>query len=560
MQKALTGPKHSLTFRNKYLAVVLSVAAFLLSSVSSFGQGAAPPGYAPKVFSYGNWYNRLRADSAVHIPNKAGLFKNDNDTTPQLFVFNDTLRMFANGTFRTVGGTGSGGTNIFNSNGRIPNGVTRRLSGGDRAYLYLDSLVDFGITDSLGRLMFEVDPINSLLSLSAYGPGSSLVTNLSLGPDGVLGLSASGGLEIGDVGGSIASFSLKQQSAQGATTTLRWPVLDNLPGDTLATKRDVRVASNLDAVLGLGDTAYQKDIVTTWDSQSAAFNAGFARRFLQIHADSLGGTFDVGDVDGNRTALFMFMSQRAVGVRADSGFQIGGLGNSRFNLFQTQAGQTIQIVRLRLPNTGNFIDTVATLFDVRNGGGGATIPPNVGSGYRFYAPQTPGFKSFTCTGCTLDSATTGQIGITVTDATISTSNITTNNATTSKHGFVPILPNDATKYYDGTGVFSTPPGGSFGYTFATAVNTSNYTVTTSNYVNLPDLTGQANRNVVLPSSPVGGQILSLENNNTPGSTFSWIPTNGTIVDWGNNTITTIPNLSVVDLVYNSTTTKWKIHN
>lgn len=378
MQKALTGLKHSLTFRNKYLAVVLSVAAFLLSSVSSFGQGAAPPGYAPKVFSYGNWYNRLRADSAVHIPNKAGLFKNDNDTTPQLFVFNDTLRMFANGTFRTVGGTGSGGTNIFNSNGRIPNGVTRRLSGGDRAYLYLDSLVDFGITDSLGRLMFEVDPINSLLSLSAYGPGSSLVTNLSLGPDGVLGLSALGGLEIGDVGGSIPSFSLKQQSAQGATTTLRWPVLDNLPGDTLATKRDVRVASNLDAVLGLGDTAYQKDIVTTWDSQSAAFSAGFARRFLQIHADSLGGTFDVGDVDGNRTALFMFMSQRAVGVRADSGFQIGGLGNSRFNLFQTQAGQTIQIVRLRLPNTGNFIDTVATLFDVRNGGGGGGTTNGVG--------------------------------------------------------------------------------------------------------------------------------------------------------------------------------------
>lgn len=46
----------------------------------------------------------------------------------------------------------------------------------------------------------------------------------------------------------------------------------------------------------------------------------------------------------------------------------------------------------------------------------------------------------------------------VTDATLSTSNVTTNNATTSKHGFVPILPNDATKYFDGTGNYTVPAG------------------------------------------------------------------------------------------------------
>jgi hypothetical protein len=33
---------------------------------------------------------------------------------------------------------------------------------------------------------------------------------------------------------------------------------------------------------------------------------------------------------------------------------------------------------------------------------------------------------------------------------------TTGNASTSQHGFVPKLPNDATKYYDGTGVYSVP--------------------------------------------------------------------------------------------------------
>jgi hypothetical protein len=50
----------------------------------------------------------------------------------------------------------------------------------------------------------------------------------------------------------------------------------------------------------------------------------------------------------------------------------------------------------------------------------------------------------------------------VTDALLSTSDITTNDASTSKHGFVPKLPNDATKYYDGTGAFTVPAGGGGG--------------------------------------------------------------------------------------------------
>lgn len=50
----------------------------------------------------------------------------------------------------------------------------------------------------------------------------------------------------------------------------------------------------------------------------------------------------------------------------------------------------------------------------------------------------------------------------VTDADLSTSDITTNNASTAKHGFVPKLPNDASKYYDGTGAYSTPSGSGTG--------------------------------------------------------------------------------------------------
>jgi hypothetical protein len=53
----------------------------------------------------------------------------------------------------------------------------------------------------------------------------------------------------------------------------------------------------------------------------------------------------------------------------------------------------------------------------------------------------------------------------ITEAMLSTSDITTLNVSTTKHGFTPKAPNDATKFLDGTGAWSTPaaggsPGGS----------------------------------------------------------------------------------------------------
>jgi hypothetical protein len=40
---------------------------------------------------------------------------------------------------------------------------------------------------------------------------------------------------------------------------------------------------------------------------------------------------------------------------------------------------------------------------------------------------------------------------------------TTNNTSTTKHGFAPKLPNDATKYLDGTGAYTVPAGGGGGF-------------------------------------------------------------------------------------------------
>jgi hypothetical protein len=60
----------------------------------------------------------------------------------------------------------------------------------------------------------------------------------------------------------------------------------------------------------------------------------------------------------------------------------------------------------------------------------------------------------------------------VTDAKLSTSDVTTNNVSTSKHGFAPKAPNDATKYLDGTGAYSTPAGGSATFSGCLAYNST----------------------------------------------------------------------------------------
>jgi len=50
----------------------------------------------------------------------------------------------------------------------------------------------------------------------------------------------------------------------------------------------------------------------------------------------------------------------------------------------------------------------------------------------------------------------------VDDADLVLSDVLTNNVSTTKHGFAPKLPNDATKYLDGTGNWSVPAGGGGG--------------------------------------------------------------------------------------------------
>lgn len=89
----------------------------LAFTVGLFAQ-APTNGYPPKVFSNGNWYNRVRADSAQHVPHKYGLTQNTTDSTPQIFAWStptgDSLVLFVNGRYIIYSHTGGSADSIRN--------------------------------------------------------------------------------------------------------------------------------------------------------------------------------------------------------------------------------------------------------------------------------------------------------------------------------------------------------------------------------------------------------------------------------------------------------------
>ncbi len=96
----------------------------------------------------------------------------------------------------------------------------------------------------------------------------------------------------------------------------------------------------------------------------------------------------------------------------------------------------------------------------------ATVGTKTGTGNEFVASQsplliTPQIPSFlNAQHNHFNGPGGGQLNE---DALVLT-NITTNDVSITKHGFTPRLPNDATKYLDGTGAYTVPSGGGGGAT------------------------------------------------------------------------------------------------
>lgn len=262
-----------------------------------------------------------------------------------------------NATWHQIDGNVPGNT-LYSGDGRFTS--PRHVSGGNSGFLEFDSLTVFDIIGNPGHsVQINFNTAASTQPRSTFQMSDHQVTAAVLNGTYSQTILDEFGFQIFDtsvIDGSASSnyvFTLMDPSTGAGT----WRKPTSLGS-----------GNNLDSVLFAGDTAYQKDIIISWDARDAAYSAGFARRFYVVHPDSLNGFWGAGDIDGNSTALEVFMSQKVINIRSDSGFQLAGVGNSAHTLIQTQAAQSGWggiTQRIKLPFTQNLSDTFFVKDDLR---------------------------------------------------------------------------------------------------------------------------------------------------------------------------------------------------
>lgn len=465
---------------------------------SWFAASAQHPGYAPKVNSYGNAYNRIIGDSAVHIPNK-NISLNDNDTTPQLFVAKDSLRGFWNGNFYNFGHGNNGGGGTYTADE-----VSIHLSGTQfqikPTWVGQTSIVTVGNL-STGALTTGFTPVNdaqisssavwnakqtSVLSsaLIWVGNGSNVATAVT--PSGDLSITNAGVFTFNNVvsGASCTNCNLTINN-KGLVTALANGTGGG--GSTPFPDNSAIVENNSDHTKLLIFGAANITTLTTRTLQSPDANGQIT-------------------LDNNITTL----TNKTIAAGSNT---ISGLTNANLN---GSAG----ITNANLANNSITINSNATA---------------LGASFN------------------------------VTDANLVTSNVTTNNASITKHGFVPILPNDATKYYDGTGNYSTPSGSGSTLTRQVITSGSSATVTGGNYLVTFDLSSTASSfALTFPASPSDKDIVKIDAAGTsiPYGTvitsFSVLPnTSQTIYD-SNPPSTFIAGVGI-EYQYRTSNTSWYRH-
>ncbi len=142
-----------------------------------------------------------------------------------------------------------------------------------------------------------------------------------------------------------------------------------------------------------------------------------------------------------------------------------------FTILNWSTGTTLTIAlnSLNLNNSGTAPRALAALTgsdasgytfstDGSNYAGSAYVGAGTGSGLAVFATSptlvTPAL------GTPASGVMTNVTGLP--EGGLSLTNITTNDVSTSKHGFIPILPNDATKFINGLGAWTVPSGGGSG--------------------------------------------------------------------------------------------------
>jgi hypothetical protein len=194
--------------------------------------------------------------------------------------------------------------------------------------------------------------------------------------------------------------------------------------------------------------------ITTNDVSSSKH--GFAPKGTGLATQYLDGTGAYSTPAGSTT------TQTTTAVGTQTGLNLTGYpvtilrcNNATSLTFQgiTTGGAGHEVMLLAIGAgdvTINNDDAGATALKRILTGTGAAITITAGVGWAFIV-----YDNTTGRWRLAGSSATGSAS----DATLTTTDITTNNVSTTKHGFAPKAPNDATKFLDGTGVYSVPASG-----------------------------------------------------------------------------------------------------
>jgi len=170
------------------------------------------------------------------------------------------------------------------------------------------------------------------------------------------------------------------------------------------------------------------------------------------------------------------ITQGSIFVKVDNGYELEELHNVTSTNYTTPI-DTDSVLTYDVTNDIWKRLTLANLrTDVLSGATTADIADSLNKRYVTDAQLTViGNTSGTNTGdvsvtdgSTIDFTLTGQAltaevkDSSITEAKQLLADNTTNDVSTAKHGYAPKLPNDATKFLDGTGTYSTPAGGGGG--------------------------------------------------------------------------------------------------
>lgn len=307
-----------------------------------------------------------------------------------------------------------------------------------------------GVISSAGTTIGTDDLDVTGASAGTYGSATTAPV-ITVGVDGRI-TSASSTTIVGTVPGGAASGDLSNSYPS--------PTVAKIQGVAVSSTNATAV-SNLTGVNSGDQTITLTGNVTGTGTGSFAATIGANQVAYSMLAQDAGYgivTYTVGSGIGTPAKLTLQsgLSTSYPSVIADAGDYIGFAGSSLFYKRTTNGVFTLTLAAnaLCIP-TFNFSNTCLGTYTF--GGVSSwsfpTAVPAASTGY-YCTSTTAGVMSF---------AQVAESQLTFTD-------ITTNNASTTKHGFAPKYPNDATKYLDGTGVYSVPAGtgstSSFSRTFA----------------------------------------------------------------------------------------------